>query len=247
MRSCHYVARSFGLLKSMLGRQPISASQRLANATEFGQPTSECVRVRACRIGIGGRVAVKLAVDPSLNPGTLLRTMHSWAELIMGRACLGYRRRITVNARFIFNRDTPANSMPQTHPLPLTQTAAARFLDQFDRWESVRSECANGIIMIDLRTSFRIGRIMEATDDANAAAIWRAVVEQAPRTELEAANAFWGAVAQWRNSCYHFQSGYLSDLGAHYGGFFWFHNVSNTIPFLLISSSAQTIRRHGKF
>lgn len=135
----------------------------------------------------------------------------------------------------------------QTHPLPLTQTAAARFSEQFDRWESLRSECANGLIMIDLRICFRIGRIVEATDDANAAAIWRAVVEQAPRTELEAANAFWGAIAQWRNSNYDFQSGYLSDLGAHYGGFFWFHNVSNTIPFLLISSSAQTIRRHGKF
>ena len=118
MRSCHYVARSFGLLKSMLGRQPISASQRLANATEFGQPTSECLRVRACGIGIGGRAAVKLAVHPNLNPGTLLRTMNSWAELIMGRACLGYCRRIRVNARFIFNRDTPANSntSPPPHP-----------------------------------------------------------------------------------------------------------------------------------
>ena len=130
----------------------------------------------------------------------------------------------------------------QTHPLPLTQTAAARFSEQFDRWQSLRSECAHGLIMSDLRICFRIGRIVEAT-----AAIWRAVVEQAPRTELEAANAFWGAIAQWRNSNYDFQSGYLSDLGAHYGGFFWFHNVSNTIPFLLISSSAQTIRRHGKF
>ena len=92
--------------------------------------------------------------------------------------------------------------------------------------------------MILLRSSCRIGLLWEATDDANAEAIWRAVVEQAPRTELEAANAFWGAVAQWRNSNYDFQSGHLSDLGAYEGGLFWFKHVSNPIPILLISSSA---------
>ena len=119
MRSSHYVVRSFGLWKSLLRCQPISSSQqRLANATEFVHSTSECARVRACSSGFGGRVAVKLAVDFERNPGALLRTMLCWAELIMGRACLGYRRRIRVNARFIINRASPANSMPQTHSHP---------------------------------------------------------------------------------------------------------------------------------
>lgn len=132
-------------------------------------------------------------------------------------------------------------------PIPLTQIDAARFSERFDRGESVRCGCKDGTIMIHLRSSCRIGRLWEATVDANAKAIWSAVVDQAPRTEVEAANAFWGAVAQWRNFNYDFQSGYLFNLGAHNGGFFWFHHVSNPIPFLLISSSAQTIRRHGKF